>query len=536
MSRQVARGSALVVAMTLLLLGSVMTLAALQVGVFEQRTTGNDARARIVAEVAEAGITQGAEYLRLQPGLLAPGGQWRPCAELADSTQFPCGAIADATRRDRMFFWANATGGVDRNNDGRIDVLDARMLPLADALPASARIDAVGAYERVSLGVGVVLCRLAVGDAIRCTTDDIGQGDRSAFHLVSLASLPDEGARTTVSQAFAQARSFTANLHQPTVVASGHVDLTGALHVVANPNAGGGDGVPVSVWTRGDVDKPAPVGTCQLGEFLRQGALHARVEDEVVICEACRCTDEALSRDRSGDLHPEGIDILDVDGGDGANGRGLNADVRPSEFPCDLFAQVFGVAARVDGDGDGFCESRVPPVAFVSPVAMTSVPLDADEAFLYRHASSIVPRDATAQSLMRFDQPLPVEYPGAALSGILWCQRDCDIAPGAQLGTPSKPVLLVVDGSMRIAGRVFGMVVLRDPRTDALDPSTGGTARLRMEGGASVHGSVVVQGAVERASGASAIVFNAQVLANFAHTIPLVHGSLPGAWTDRWSY
>ncbi len=65
-SRSSQSGVVLLVAVVLLLLASVLTLAALKVGVFEQRSTGNDIRAKAVNEVAEAGLAQGFEYLMKQ--------------------------------------------------------------------------------------------------------------------------------------------------------------------------------------------------------------------------------------------------------------------------------------------------------------------------------------------------------------------------------------------------------------------------------------------------------------------------------------
>ena len=76
-----ARGNALVVAVILLLLASVITLLTLNVGLFEQRTSGNDVRAKIIAEVAEAGVAQGAEYFRMVPTALQPGANWVQCTD-----------------------------------------------------------------------------------------------------------------------------------------------------------------------------------------------------------------------------------------------------------------------------------------------------------------------------------------------------------------------------------------------------------------------------------------------------------------------
>ena len=59
-------GAVLLITVVLLLLAGVMTAFAMNVGMFEQRSTGNDVRAKGVNEVAEAGLAQGFEYLMHQ--------------------------------------------------------------------------------------------------------------------------------------------------------------------------------------------------------------------------------------------------------------------------------------------------------------------------------------------------------------------------------------------------------------------------------------------------------------------------------------
>lgn len=573
------RGNALLVAVVLLLLASVITLLTLNVGIFEQRTSGNDLRAKLISEVAEAGIAQGAEYFRLKPkDLLAASGKWVKC-DGADTT-FPCGSIPDedvdadgdpatagtVKRRSTMYYWCNsgaapcATGGADLNNDGATDLFDARMLPLGSVLPTAARIGSVGNFNRVSYGVGVVLCRIAVPtnatDLTRCSTDPADQSSTNVYNFVSVASLPGEETRTTVSQMLGQYQLFNPRLNEPPVMASGSVDVTGGLQLVTNPN-GGGPGVPVSVWTRKDISKTGTPNTCYADEFFRYGAQNSAPPTlypgtTMPVCDTCGCNgDKSLSYDKSGNVQDEGMDILDIDGSDGSNGKGVNADVLPQEFPCDLFQYVFDVQARTDTDGDHFCETLVPAVQYTSPTTMQNVYLDADEAFLYKNATTVIPRDPTAQSLMKPAQALVGAYPRAGLSGIVWCQTNCDIGANQQIGTPLMPVLLVIDGSASIQGKVFGLIVLRSPTTDAskhpltgphdhsadkLDPSTGGTATLDMNAGAVVYGAVVVQGRIDRANGTAAIVYSGDIFKNFANSIPASNSNLPGAWTDRLSY
>jgi hypothetical protein len=562
----VQRGNTLFVALILLLLASVITLLTLRVGVFEQRTSGNDVRAKLIAQVAEAGIAQGAEYLRLNPDALTTAGNWQVCD--ADDVTFPCGSIPDmdvadgsgglTKRRGTMYFWA-AGGAGDNNNDGTSgDVFDQRMLPIhSGIIPAAGRVTSVGNFDQVSYGVGVVLCRVATpnspADPTRCTTVDSEASNTFVYNFVSVASLPGEGTSATVSQMLGQYLIFNPELNKPPIVASGSVDVTGTLQIVTNPNAGG-PGVPVSVWTRKDISKTGTPNTCYYDEFIRYGAKNnapATWEEGVIVCDTCNCEgDKSLSYDKSGNFQAEGIDILDIDGN-----QGVNYDVRPEEFPCDLFQFVFGVRARIDDDdgngvhfldpdgqpaagesGDYFCESRLPKIPYTNPNTGVVTSLYPDEAYLYSNATYIMPRDAAASALMSPAQTLPGAYPSANLSGIIWCQAGCNIGAQTQLGTPSKPVLLVVDGAATIQGRVFGLVFLRSTEEGDLNPTTGGSATLRMNAGAAVYGSIIVQGQVEKANGTAAIVYNDDVFRNLSKAIPPKNSNLPGAWTDRLSY
>jgi hypothetical protein len=267
-------GNALFVALILLLLASVITLLTLRVGVFEQRTSGNDVRAKLIAQVAEAGVAQGAEYLRLNPDALTDAGNWQVCD--ANDLTFPCGSIPDmdvpdgagglTKRRGTMYYWA-AGGAADNNNDGVTDYFDQRMLPIHDpgVIPAAGRVTSVGSFDQVSYGVCVVLCRIATptspADPPRCTTVDSEASNTFVYNFVSVASLPGEGTRTTVSQMLGQYLIFNPEMNKPPIVASGSVDVTGTLQIVTNPNAGG-PGVPVSVWTRKDISKTGTPNTC----------------------------------------------------------------------------------------------------------------------------------------------------------------------------------------------------------------------------------------------------------------------------------
>lgn len=539
------RGNTLFIVIVLLLLVSMMSLYALNVGLFEQRTSGGDLRTKLVNEVAEAGLAQGMEYLRENSADLRDpsNGKWEKCA--ATDTSFPCGSIlvqstvnktaANGTvtsltvpRRATMYYWKS--GGFDFDGSGAVSGWEQKMLPLTNAVTATNGFPA-------RYGVGVVLCRVAfkalATDPTECTDDPAKMSPSTVVTLVSVGSLTDEGARATVVQTVGMYNILNNPPGKPPVIASGSVDLTGTLQIVTNPN-GGGTGVPVSVWTRKDMTKSGTPNTCYIDEFLRFGAKQNSPPTysgttNIVVCDDCSCpTDKTLSYQSSGNTQQEGIDILDVD-----TNSGTNRDVRPEEFPCDLFENVFGVKSWRDTNNDYFCETKI-TTSYKNPNTGVAVTLGVDEAFLYTNAKKILPRDATATGLMKPEQVLAAAgYPSTALSGLVWCQAGCDIGSNKQIGTPDRPVLLVIDGAAKIQGRVFGMIFMRST-TDTLDATTGGNATLDMNAGSSVYGSVIVQGKVDKANGTAAIIYNSDVLANLAND-PSNNkfGGIPGGWSDK---
>ncbi|MDQ3288025.1 MAG: hypothetical protein M3Q42_07145 [Pseudomonadota bacterium] len=529
-------GNTLFIVIVLLLLASMMSLFAMNVGVFEQRASGSDLRAKLVNEVAEAGLAQGMEYLRQNSTELknTSGGKWVKCT--AADTSFPCGSIV-AARRDTMYYWN--FGGHDFDGSGGISGWEAKMLPIGNTLGT------VNGFP-VTYGVGAVLCRVAYKvastDPTLCTDVEADASPSSVVTLVSVGSLPGEGSRTTLTQTIGSYNILNNPPGKPPIMAAGSVDVTGSLQIVTNPN-GGGDGVPVSVWTRKDMIKSGTPNTCYMDEFLRFGAKNSSPPTfegttKIVTCDGCACpTEHTLSYQSSGGTQAEGIDILDVD-----SGSGTNNDVLAQEFPCDMFENVFGVKAWSDGNADYFCETKI-MTTYKNPNTGVTVSMGADEAFLYENARAIFARDADAAALRRVSaEPTlsqdpavvfqGVTYPSSAMSGVIWCQLDCDIGANEQLGSPDHPVLVVIDGAAQIQGRVFGMVFLRATE-NTLDPATGGSATLDMNAGATVYGSIIVQGQVDKANGTAAIIFNSDVLTNLANDPTNdKFGGIPGGWAD----
>ena len=276
---QTPKGNALVAAIVVLLLASVVTLLTLHVGLFEQRTSGNLLRMRVAGELAEAAVAQGASVVARTAGAIGA----RPAME---------------TLRG-----AGADDGVSMRRDSGCGTTCGDVLPRGGGR-GSRRRWRRGCVRRAHAAAGrwthcagrrVRACRLwrrrgavSRGSGRRCALHDgsrrCGRCAASTPSSVSRAFL-DEGARATVAQTFARKEVFAPNVRMPPVIASGAVDLRAPLHVVANANAGG-DGLPVSAWSRKDVRKSA-ANTCQAGEFFDGGA--PAVEGGVATCDACRC-------------------------------------------------------------------------------------------------------------------------------------------------------------------------------------------------------------------------------------------------------
>lgn len=524
------RGSALIIVVILLLLASTFTVFALNVGVFEQRTVGNDVRAKLVHEIAEAGANQASEVLNLDRALIdtTNAANWQLCG--AGDDTFPCGAM-DAGRRATVYRFIG--GNIDVDGNGTVSALEQRYIPIQN------RIQSVGGFN-VRYGVGALICRVRKPDPAappgapaECATNPADETSTFTVTLVSKAEIPAEGSSATVSTTIGGFALINIPTGIPPVVASGTIDVTGNMQLVTNPN-GGGNGVPVSMWTRRDVDKTGTPNTCYLDEFLRDGGSGQdgtlRWYQGMPICHNCDCPSSgSLSYSGSGNKQCEGIDILDVDNNlanDPACPYESNRDVRPEEFPCDLFEYVFGVKAWSDTDGDHFCETAVR----VEDPKNPGNQINADILFLRDNAKLIITNSADCSKL------------NAASSGLIWDRVGCDLKN--QLGSPNNPVILVVDQHAKYnAGfNSYGMVFVRATDADAdhtvkLSATTGGNATISAQGHAAIYGTIVVQGRAEKLNGTLSVVFNGDLLQTFNKSPEnIAFGALPGAWTDRVRY
>ncbi len=139
--------------------------------------------------------------------------------------------------------------------------------------------------------------------------------------LTSVGTTADGTGSATISEDI-YLRPFISNTPNAPFIVGGTMGVTGSLEVIANSN-GGGDGIPLSVWSSGATSFGGSSGTCHLEEYLESGGITAGSTDAHQPCahNSCDCSTNPLSE--AGSI---GEDILDNDGA----------------FPTDLFRYMFG--------------------------------------------------------------------------------------------------------------------------------------------------------------------------------------------------
>jgi len=610
-------GTTLIVVLVLVLLATLLALFALNVGVFSQRASASDVRARLVRQATESGLAQGVEYFRNnRSGFQDPtsSANWELCA--ADDNTYPCGAVPRCApevnytdpegnvfksdgnttcndlsrRRGNMYRYIGGAGYDVNGNGSTTDTMDTRSLPINSQMTV---MSSAGNSFNVNYGVGGLICMVKTPadstDPTVCTTDVNQASSVRILTLTAVGSIPDENASTTISSAYGVHSTLYSPTNKPPVVASGSVGITGGIQVVTNPDAAG-NGVPVSVWTRQDVQKTGTPNTCYFDDFLRGQKTSASIQFEpnsdgstsqVITCDTCECSN-SLSYQSSGNAQDMGIDILDVDSvpviGTAACTTALaagsycksnvnvqlpNSTTGVYEFPCDMFQYVFGVRAWEDDelkDGsagqDGFCETRMYTTTDFTPADGSALPaggIGIDEAYLYNNATQIIPGTLHPSGWI---DPSKLATCGAladsstsskAQGGMIWVQygANCSFPSTLQIGTPDLPVVLVVDGNMTggqvYHSRMFGLLFVRAPDSP-LDATTGGSsdgngASLYMNAGSVIYGSLVIQGQFLKGNGTASVVYNKTVLEHLGNQPGLnPFAPVPASWTDRYAY
>ncbi len=522
---QSQRGMAtLLIAMLLLGILTVVTFLALQVGIFEQRTVGAENRQRMVEQVADAGLSQAAEFIKAQTRPLtrdwmsadAATRRWALC-DRGDTT-WPCGAETSPNRRERLFRYQFGTDNAGTPN------LDERLVFVSQT--AAGGVTGIGGFTS-NYAVGGLLCMVDNTDPINpacATVVDPARGWTGpvAVTLVSRSTIPGESAAGTAKVTVGSFRAINGPPNVP-IIASAGIGGLGSGEIVASPNAGG-FGVPLSIWANTDVDitTGGTMQSCHLGEFLTNfTASGPRPYDGITVCDTCRCN--GLEIDRGllsgkvtggglGSAQYEGIDVLDVDNSTAASPNGSLPDTtyfpfHPLDNPANslddsLFEYIFGQenssedsSALVDADGNGKDDGRD-----------------------FMERSAIILNGGSCANL------------NATSTGLYYVPPGVSCRLGGQIGTPSEPIALVVEGSLDIQAStvIYGMVFVKR--------GIGTTPIVDVRGGMQLYGALVTEGALE-IRGSPQFIYDERVLTNMAFAPGFQRfGVLPGSWSDADSF
>jgi hypothetical protein len=479
----------LLTGMFILLLMTIMTFFAVNVGLFEQRTSANEYRAKQAFKSSEAGLNTLVEYVKANQrnmvsertdGWFNAGSvRW---AAVGSAT---CAAVDKATAPDDPCAYVspsltNLGGTFYRYVEGGQNFLPDTLMGLT-----------TGGDFRVT----ALLCITADldGDALSlpdaCVPRAGSATEKLAVQLIAFGDSDDDLGQAKTSIVVAPIRLLNAEVDSPVVVAN-TFSAGGNFTLVANPN-GGGPGVPLSVWADSDVDisSGGSAQTCNLEEYFRDG--NPFVADVGTggdltseFCTDCSCPGAPSDAvDLLTGSASDGIDILDIDSDQGPVPDATN-------FPDDVFAYVFGLSA-----------SKWKKVR---------------------------------KNFEEVDDCNGIEIGGVnEKHGLIWVNGSCSIQGGA--GSAEEPLLLVIAGTETAAGDLrmngndgfYGLIFVTGAPHDYTYPAT-----VSLVGGPIIFGAVISDTTLDLGAGAIDIVYNKEVLSSLQNNDNQAWGAFPGTWAD----
>jgi hypothetical protein len=510
----------LVITLVVLVILTIIVLSSSNVALFEQKTATNENRQRLADQAAEYSLRLAGEYFKgnivnlvsaKTNGWLASGtSHWTLCSSVTMTPTHPCMSEPSNSRRAELYFYRfNNSNLVPWNPGSGAGVGGLTTMGGTAAFPVQADVTAL--LCRIDTTLTPAECR---------ATPDPESANRIAVTLVSKATMSGENAVGEVKETWANFDTFATASAVP-LVASGFIDGTGNVEIVANAHGAGNEqtGPPVSIWSASDADvdktgggSAASISTCFMGEFRQNVPLDDVPTTCPAVQNACGCPaavgtgpgstfDEVYAENPdflSGKIQStnccEGRDILDVDGNKGEGGKardnlffpGSGLDKVADLTDDSLFEWIFFVEnesettlADTDGDGSngtGFTKMNCGDTG------------DQNCAIWYlTEADQLGAESITCADLNAL---------GANANGLYYINDSsaadqCDLP--TQVGTPEEPAIVVVNERARLNNTLFyGMLFVR---------SDNNSAYLRGNGQAEVYGSVVVQGSTDITGG-----------------------------------
>jgi Tfp pilus assembly protein PilX len=328
------------------------------------------------------------------------------------------------------------------------------------------------------VGAEMVFATVSVGISITSSVNNITALPQSKSYLVKTATktialgtgTSDDGTGAAIAQvAFAKTSLLTPGQVPPLMVPSGN--LSGNFNIVPNPN-GGGPGVPISVWAKTTLDTSgANWKTCDHGEFKDGGAVCMDTKGDGVTgasWSGCSC---AAERSNSGNVNPDIVLYSSAN------------------FPASPFVYLFGD----DTSGD--------TLASLKP-----------EIKARAEATGLVLADCTN---------LASAFNGLSDSALVWVTGDCTIGSNVTIGSRTKPIILVVEGELRVnaGAEVWGVLM--------------GLAQFVLNGGPIIHGSAISEIPSDLTNGTYSQVYDESVFDNLRDdTVNTAIAKVSYSWRD----
>jgi hypothetical protein len=479
-------------AVLILILLTEMLIYAVQVGVFEQRKSGNEMRQKQAFHAAEAGIQQAHAYLLANATELTFTGVDGWLSDTASGHWVECdGAYSTGDKTHPC--WGEPLGG-DANDAGEIANLrdSSYFYSLDGVTPANLPIQAVEILpdSTETVAVQAILCLLDLNRTLGsipvegCITKEGNFND--IYFVITLLSRGqaecdaegDCAAEALVAQKLGSFGPLTgAGAPGVPLTSRSTFPPTGNAQIVPNPN-GGGTGVPISSWLNANPGPDPLCGggvpiagsggswtTCERHEWYGVGAMpDENSPNGKYTCPTANCSCGAAERL----LSEPGVNGIDI--------------VIDPLFPCDLFEYTFNVERAK------YLEVKNGPGV--------QVITDCDEL-------------------------------GPDSRGTIWVDGSvgtCDLS-GKAVGSPEFPVFIVSAATLtKMVGntQIYGVLLITDVE--------GNAAAIHAAGTNTVYGAVLVEGDISHFQGTFQIVYNDDLIERATKTGSL--GKIYGGWTD----
>lgn len=549
----------LTITLLLLAIVTVMVLFSTSVGFFEQRTTRNESRGRLAEQAAEYALNLSGEYIKAnrdrlieneptKSGWLATTGttrRWVLCSEVGvAATDFPaahpCLAERGDTRRGELYFYTQ-----NGNKNGTLTLPYSALMPAGTTGPLleATGVGGVAAFPTTTT-VTALMCRMDTSLTVPACKASPVAGDRIAVTLVSTAQLTSEdGTTATVKETWGTFSDFTPQSAVP-LVASGIVTGSGNVTVVAAPN-GGGNGIATSMWAPSDIDIGsnkgscgtgglASVSTCHLEGYLASnGVSRENLKDASGCAATNKCGCPALNT-----VNPNSPEDANALSGHGGTYREERSDILDSDGSCGspsitFFPRHASAAPRdvaTDVTDDSLLEwifnvdYVVAPVLGATGAALSN---SGSNAVLMNCPNSLGNSNCAVYAVVDQFGATPLADCSSLdtnSSGIFYITGDCTLG---DVGSKNSSVVVVVDGSIRVGGVVFGLVFARSDNNNNSQAITGN---------GKIFGSLVVEGNVA-VGGNLDIVADETSASGKTTKLPrsAKFGRLPGSWLDARS-